>query len=110
MIQTEEVPAGAWRVRTDVVMGDLFPNNGIGPDVDFLRCHLDANGIAIDGGATELFTSESYLKGVVNAGSFTSSSSWTLTLSCSHDDKNTSGGKWTALYGGLVAVDKGPIN
>jgi hypothetical protein len=109
-VSTMKVPAGAWRVRSSVPIGDQAPNNGIEPAQDFLRCTLRANGKAIDGGATEYVTTDSYMQDVVNAGSYTATAPWTLTVVCSHDAANTTGGKWTTEGGAVQAVNEGPIN
>lgn len=104
------IPAGAWRVRSSIQIGNRYPNNSFGNGQDFVRCGLAANGRAIDGGATELVTMNSNIQVVVNAGSYTSTSPWTLTLTCSHDQQNSSGAHWTPIYGTVQAVNKGPIN
>jgi hypothetical protein len=108
---TTSMPAGSWRVRSSVPFGNQASNGGIedGPQ-DFLRCGLRANGNAIDGGATELITDSSYIQDVVNAGTYTSTSPWTLSVVCSHDATNTTDGQWTTQYGSVQAVNLGPIN
>lgn len=103
------VPAGPWRVRSELAVGNRLPNNSYGAATDSVRCGLLANGQPIDGGATELVTDASNYQVVVDAGSFTAASPWTLSLSCSHDAANTSGGTWTVLDGSIVGVDRGPI-
>jgi hypothetical protein len=106
----QTIPAGAWRVRTEVSFGLRFPNNGYGPARDFLRCSLAANGQPIDGGATNLVSFNTYIGQLVNAGSFTSPKAWTLTLSCSHDATHSGSGVWTTVDGEMQTVNRGPIN
>ena len=106
---TATMPAGAWRVRSGVTVGNLNSNNSVGGPRDFLRCRLLANGAGIDGGATAEITENSALQEIVNAGSFTSSKQWTLTLTCSHDAAHSGDGHWDAFNGDLGAVNQGPI-
>ena len=103
-------PAGAWRVRTQVLVGFRNPNNSWGGGRDFVRCTIKAKGASIDGGATELVSVESNIQQIVNAGSFTAKAPWTLILSCSHDVTNTTAGHWTVDEGAVQAINKGPIN
>jgi hypothetical protein len=110
-VLTQKVPAGAWRVRTEVQAGNMFSNGGFGGDVsDFIRCSLSANGAPIDDGATVLVTDNSTIDQVVNAGSFTSTKGWTLRLSCSHDIAEPGPGHWTVAQGNALAIKKGPIS
>jgi hypothetical protein len=108
-VLTRTMPAGAWRVRSEVQVGHRNPNNSWGGSNDFLRCSIAANGTPIDGGATTRVTENSNIQQVVDAGAFTSTSSWTLTVSCSHDSVESGPGHWTVAMGGVVAVNKGPI-
>jgi hypothetical protein len=109
-VVTKVMPAGAWRVRSVTEVGNHNPNNSWGGNSDFLRCGLRANGIPIDGGATVEMTGDTAFESIVNAGTFTSSSMWTLTVSCSHDAAHTGEGHWSTGTGGtVVAVNKGPI-
>jgi hypothetical protein len=39
---TKKVPAGAWRVRTEVQAGNLYSNGAVGGLSDFIRCSLSA--------------------------------------------------------------------
>lgn len=110
VVLTEKVPAAAWRVRSTVLVGNHNANNSWGGGRDFLRCSLKAGGVAIDGGATVEMTPNTNIEQIVNVGSHTASTSWTLTLSCAHDQAHTGDGHWsTAIGGAVVAVNNGPI-
>jgi len=110
-VMTQKIPAGAWRVRTEVQAGNMFSNGAFGGDIrDFIRCSLSANGAPIDGGATALVTENSTIDQVVNAGSFTSTKGWTLSLSCSHDAAEPGPGHWTVTQGNVLVIKKGPIS
>jgi hypothetical protein len=109
-VVTKTMPAGAWRVRSDIEVGNHNPNNSFGGNADFLRCYLRANGVPIDGGDTVEMTDDTAFETIVNAGSFTSSSTWTLTVRCSQDVAHTGEGHWSTVAGGtVVSVNKGPI-
>lgn len=103
------MPAGPWRVRSEVNLGYRLPNNSYGGTTDYLRCGLLANGQPIDAGSTELVTATSDSQVVVNAASFTAAAPWTLSLVCSHFAANPSDGTWTVQYGSIVSLEKGPI-
>lgn len=103
------MPAGAWRITTGVTVGAKNPNGAVGGASDFVRCGLWANGTRIDGGATILVTVNSIIQEIVNAGSFTATSAWTLHLTCTHDHSITGGAHWTVFDGVAQGIEKGPI-
>jgi hypothetical protein len=63
-----------------------------------------ANGSSIDGGATVEITPDSEMEDVVSSGTFTSSTTWTLTLACSHDHADTTS-HWLTFGGHITAVN-----
>ena len=110
-VVTRHMAAGAWRIRSGIPVGNHDANNGWGGGRDFLRCTLRANGVSIDGGATVEMTDQTAFEEIVNAGTYTATAPWTLTLACSHDAAHTGDGHWSTLSGGeVLAIDRGPIN
>jgi hypothetical protein len=97
VIKTIGMDAGTWRVRSVVDIGYL--------DVgDTFRCTLRANGVPIDGGATQEIPPDSKVDPVVDTGTFTAKAGWTLAVACSHD-QDTASGNWTVESGHIVAVN-----
>jgi hypothetical protein len=107
-VMSQAMPAGAWRIETEVTAGLRAPNNAYGPGTDFVRCTLWANDTKIDGGAT-ILANNGYIEELVNVGSFTATTKWTLRLSCAHDSTISTGDHWTVIEGMAQAVRKGPI-
>jgi hypothetical protein len=109
-VMSRSMPAGAWRITSMVAVGLRAPNNGYAGGNDFVRCGLLANGARIDGGATARWLPDDHWQEIVNSGTFTATTRWTLTLSCAHDGTISNGDHWTVLDGIVLDVRKGPIS
>jgi hypothetical protein len=93
--------AGSWTVTSDVTA----VNFGAG---DFVRCHLQANGSTIDGGATTYLANR--VAGLTNVGTLTvSSDSETVAVVCGHD-RNVSTQMYVDPGATMIAVSGGPIS
>ena len=75
---SEALPAGTYRVGSEVEFN--------APDRDFYRCTVEANGSPISGRATVLTTADAPIGQTYDAGYYSSSSTWTVSVACSHDD------------------------
>jgi hypothetical protein len=112
IVASKRMSPGAWRVSSQAtVFGD--GTDGIAMN-DFIRCSLLANDTRIDGGATIRLTPDPSRDGdvqeIVNAGAFTSTTPWTLRLSCAHDLAVAGpSSHWYINRGMVLAVQKGPI-
>ncbi len=53
---------------------------------------------------------DGYHATVVNAGTYTATGSWTLSLVCEHDYANSDDGRWQGDDTLLQAIDQGPIS
>ncbi len=108
-IASKSMPAGAWRITSEVGFGYRNPNNSWGGGADFVRCELQAGAHVIGSAQTQEITQLDYIQEIVDSATYTSSKSWTLKEACSHDVNNAGTGKWSDDQGDLVAVNQGPI-
>ena len=104
----QHMPAGSWRIATEVTGGLHASNNGYSPGSDFVRCGLWADGTRIDGGAA-IISRGGYIEEIVHAGTFTATTSWTLRLSCAHDVAVPATYHWQIVDGMAQGIRKGPI-
>jgi hypothetical protein len=108
-IASQTMPAGSWRITSEVGFGYRNPNNSWGGGADFVRCELQAGAHVIGSAQTQEITQLDYIQQIVDTATYTSSKSWTLKEACSHDVNNTGTGRWTDDEGDLIAVNQGPI-
>jgi hypothetical protein len=108
-IAVKTMPAGSWRITSEVGFGYRNPNNSWGGGADFVRCELEAGAHVIGSAQTQEITQLDYIQVIVDSATYTSSKSWTLKEACSHDATNTGTGQWSDDQGDLVAIDQGPI-
>ena len=108
-IATKTMPAGSWRITSEVGFGYRNPNNSWGGGADFVRCELQAGAHVIGSAQTQEITQLDYIQEIVDSATYTSSKSWTLKEACSHDQPNTVPGHYTVFSGNIVSVNQGPI-
>jgi hypothetical protein len=101
-IESMLIPRGAWTVTANVTAVDF----GTG---DFVRCTLQQDGTAFDGGATTYV--DDTVADLTNSGALkTSAAATTVALVCGHDQNATSGSQFYLDPGAtLTAVEGGPI-
>lgn len=108
-VASRSLPAGTWRIRASVSVGNHNSNSSWGGGRDFVRCRLLAGGTMIDGGATAQLTADSVIEDVVNAGTYHATAAWTLKETCSHDAAHTGDGHWSTHTGDLQAISGGTL-